>query len=107
MLCAAVVAVLCCCENPEPQPQEPGNVAVESGVGTCVPIMVPDEFIFLSWYELINIYKEPMLDEYKKFATEWRLKMLKEAGFNVYFDYRLNSLEEAEALLKLGDTTSW
>lgn len=104
-LCVALAALLCCCENPDPRPQEPVDVPAESGAGSCVPIMVPDEFIFLSWYELININKEPMLNEYREFATEWRLKMLKDAGFNVYFDYRLNSLEEAEALLKLGDNT--
>ena len=104
-LCVALAALLCCCENPDPQPQEPVDVPAESGAGSCVPIMVPDEFIFLSWYELININKEPMLNEYREFATEWRLKMLKDAGFNVYFDYRLNSLEEAEALLRLGDNT--
>ena len=102
-MCVALAALLCCCENPDPQ--EPVDVPAESGAGSCVPIMVPDEFIFLSWYELININKEPMLNEYREFATEWRLKMLKDAGFNVYFDYRLNSLEEAEALLKLGDNT--
>ena len=104
-LCVALAALLCCCENPDPQPQEPVDVPAESGAGSCVPIMVPDEFIFLSWYELININKEPMLNQYREFATEWRLKMLKDAGFNVYFDYRLNSLEEAEALLRLGDNT--
>ena len=104
-MCVALAALLCCCENPDPRPQEPVDVPAESGAGSCVPIMVPDEFIFLSWYELININKEPMLNEYREFATEWRLKMLKDAGFNVYFDYRLNSLEEAEALLKLGDNT--
>lgn len=33
------------------------------------------------------------------------MRKLAEAGFNVYFDYRLNSLKEAEALLTLGDKT--
>ena len=107
LLCAVVLAFVCACESPVDQNENTGqgDTVEESGAGSCVPIMVPNEFIFLSWYELININKEPMLDEYREFATEWRLKMLKDAGFNVYFDYRLNSLEEAEALLKLGDNT--
>lgn len=107
LLCAVVIAFVCACESPVDQNENTGqgDTVEESGAGSCVPIMVPNEFIFLSWYELVNINKEPMLDEYREFATEWRLKMLKDAGFNVYFDYRLNSLEEAEALLKLGDNT--
>ena len=106
MLCA-LLAVFCACESPldSNETEVPGGEAVESGVGTCVPIMVPDEFIFLSWYEIINIYADSMLEEYRKPQAEWRMKMLKEAGFNTYFDYRLNSLEEAEALLDLGDKT--
>lgn len=75
-----------------------------SGVGTCVPIMKPTEFIFLSWYELIDISADNLLDRYKDTAAGWRLQKLKEAGFNTYFDYRLNSLDEAEALLSMGDT---
>lgn len=107
LLCAAVIVLICSCVPPssptnEPEPEE---TPAESGVGTCVPIMVPDEFIFLSWYELIDIRVENMLDEYLKPSTEWRMRKLAEAGFNTYFDYRLNSLEEAEALLALGDKT--
>ena len=107
-LCAAVAALLCACERPSVTTDEPepgGNSVLGSAAGTCVPITVPEEFIFLSWYELIDIYAEPMLDEYLKPEAEWRMRKLSEAGFNTYFDYRLNSLEEAEALLALGDRT--
>lgn len=82
-----------------------GDMPTESGASTCVPIMVPEEFIFLSWYELIDIDDDNMLDQFKDPNAEWRMRKLAEAGFNVYFDYRLNSLEEAEALLALGDKT--
>ena len=99
MLCVAVSAVICSCERPSVQDQEPPF----SGVGTCAPITVHDEFIFLSWYELININAESKLEEFRNPSAEWRLGMLKDAGFNTYFDYRLSSLEEAEALLDLGD----
>ena len=107
LLSAVVVTFVCACDKPSLPNEGTGadEMEVETGAGTCVPIMVPDEFIFLSWYELVNIYADSMLGEYREFATEWRLRKLKEAGFNVYFDYRLNSLEEAEALLKLGDNT--
>lgn len=106
-LCAVVAAFFCACENPvEPNGgAEPEDIPVDNSAGSCVPVTFPSEFIFLSWYELVNINNESLLNEYREFATEWRLKMLKDAGFNVYFDYRLNSLEEAEALLKLGDNT--
>lgn len=103
LLCAAVAAFVCACEEPATPPvvDEP----FENGVGTCVPIMVPDEFIFLSWYELININSESLLNELREPGAMWRLEKLKEAGFNTYFDYRLKSLEEAETLLDLGDRT--
>ena len=84
---------------------EPEAPPTESGAGSCVPIMVPEEFIFLSWYELIDIDDDNMLDQFEDPSAEWRIRKLAEAGFNVYFDYRLNSLEEAEALLALGDKT--
>ena len=74
----------------------------EGGAGSCIPITKPDEFIFLAWYEIINIYEESMLEEFQSPSAEWRLRKLAEAGFNTYFDYRL-TLEEAEALLTLGD----
>ena len=67
--------------------------------------MKPTEFIFLSWYELIDINDDNMLEQFEDPTTEWRMRKLIEAGFNTYFDYRLNSLEEAEALLTLGDKT--
>lgn len=106
LLCAAVAAFLCACESPvNPNDgNDPEGTPAASGAGTCVPIKVPDEFIFLSWYEIININAESFIDEYRKPEALWRMQMLKEAGFNVYFDYRLNSLEEAEALLALGDS---
>ena len=82
--------------TPEPEPE---------GAGTCVPITQPDEFIILAWYEITNINADCLLDEILDPSTEWRLRKLAEAGFNTYFDYRLDSLEEAEALLTLGDKT--
>ena len=108
LLCAAVLALFCACERPSvstDKPEPGGGSVVGSAAGTCVPITFPEEFIILSWYELINIYSEPMLDEYLKPEAEWRMRKLSEAGFNAYFDYRLNSLDEAEALLALGDRT--
>ena len=103
----AALALVFACENQmdSDATDDKGGAVVESGAGTCVPIMVPGEFIFLSWYELININSESLLDELHKPGALWRMEMLKEAGFNVYFDYRLSSLEEAEALLELGDST--
>ena len=59
--------------------------------------------MILCWYELIDIGAEVLLDEFKDPSAEWRLRKLKEAGFDIYFDYRLDSLEEAVALLELGD----
>lgn len=43
------------------------------------------------------------MQEFQDPLAEWRLQKLKDAGFNTYFDYRLDSLEEAETLLSLGD----
>ncbi|MBR4846263.1 MAG: hypothetical protein IKU98_07585, partial [Bacteroidaceae bacterium] len=88
--------------NNETAPEAP---TIEYGAGSCVPIMKPTEFIFLSWYELIDINDNNMLEQFEDPTTEWRMRKLIEAGFNTYFDYRLNSLEEAEALLTLGDKT--
>ena len=101
LLCAAVLSLICACDNEKPQVPE------NNGVGTCVPVLVHDEFIFLCWYEIIDVYNmdedDVMLEEYLDPSTEWRLRKLKEAGFNTYFDYRLDSLAVAEALLDLGD----
>ena len=88
--------------NNETAPEAP---TIEYGAGSCVPIMKPTEFIFLSWYELIDINDDNMLEQFEAPTTEWRMRKLIEAGFNTYFDYRLNSLEEAKALLTLGDKT--
>ena len=99
MLCLAVSAVICSCERPSAGDEKQAF----SGVGTCVPITVHDEFVFLSWYELININAESKLEEFRNPSAEWRMRMLKEAGFNIYFEYRQDSLEETEALLELGD----
>lgn len=44
-----------------------------------------------------------MLEEFMDPSAEWKMRKLAEAGINAYFDYRLKSLEEAEALLDLGD----
>lgn len=74
-----------------------------AGAGTCVPALKHDEFVILAWYELIDINADNLLDQYKDPSAEWRLRMLSEAGFNTYYDYRLDCLEEAEALLGLGD----
>lgn len=80
--------------DPEPGPE---------GAGSCVQITQPEEFTILAWYEIIDINADCLLDEILDPSTEWRLRKLAEAGFNTYFDYRLDSLEEAEALLTLGD----
>ena len=107
LLCMIVAVMICACENTFDASGDAGTGGTpeESGVGTCVPVTFPDEFIFLSWYEIIDIYAENMLEEYLDPSAEWRMRKLAEAGFNTYFDYRLNSLEEAEALLALGDKT--
>lgn len=102
-----IAALLSACTRPNDTSDlpEPEVTPVDSGAGSCVPIMVPEEFIFLSWYELIDISAANRLDQYLDPSAEWRLKKLSEAGFNTYFDYRLKSLDEAEALLELGDKT--
>ena len=104
---ATLVMLIGACTKPSTtvDTPEPEITPIDSGVGTCVPIMQPKEFIFLSWYEIIDIYAEDMLAEFTSPSAEWRMRKLAEAGFNTYFDYRLNSLEEAEALLTLGDKT--
>ena len=91
-----IAALTSACQKPSASVQE------AEGAGSCFPITYPDEFIILSWYELININAESKLEEFKSPSAEWRLQKLSEAGFNAYFDFRL-SLEEAEALLTLGD----
>lgn len=105
MLCMVAILLCACTGIDSSYDTEPEDIETNSGAGTCVPIMVPEEFIFLSWYELIDIGNDNMLDQFKDPSAEWRMQKLAEAGFNVYFDYRLNSLEEAEALLTLGDKT--
>lgn len=103
LLFITLIATVSACNNsPESTPMEP-NVDAEGEAGTCIPITKPNEFIILAWYEIIDISAECLLDEYLAPETEWRLQKLVEAGFNTYFDYRLDSLEEAEALLSLGD----
>ena len=97
LLLIAAMALAFACQKtptttPDPEPE---------GAGTCVPITQPDEFIILAWYEIININADCLLDEILDPSTEWRLRKLAEAGFNTYFDYRLDSLKEAEALLTL------
>lgn len=110
MLYLATALLVCACTPPSDPTEEPGiTTPTDSsevyGAGSCVPITVPEEFIILSWYELIDIRVDDMLGEYLHPSAEWRMRMLAEAGFNTYFDYRLPSLAEAEALLALGDKT--
>ena len=109
-LCIAVATLVGACtplsnstEDPEAPTTE--DTLMGSAAGTCVPIMVPEEFIFLSWYELIDVSADNRLEEYLEPSAEWRMSKLVEAGFNTYFDFRQNSLEEAEALLQLGNKT--
>ena len=101
--CLMALLAICACENEKDNVIDDGTEVEFSAAGTCVPITYPDEFIILSWYELININAESKLQEFQDPSAEWRLQKLTEAGFNAYFDYRLASLEEAEALLALGD----
>ena len=82
-LCLAVFALFVSCDKP--------SVEVQGGVGTCVPVLDLDEFVFLCWYEIIDIGADVLLDEFQDPKMEWRLQKLKEAGFNTYFDYRLDS----------------
>ena len=95
ILCLAVFALFVSCDKPSEE--------VQGGVGTCVPVLDLDEFVFLCWYEIIDIGADVLLDEFQDPKMEWRLQKLKEAGFNTYFDYRLDSYAEAEALLSTGD----
>lgn len=96
LISIAILSLFSACERPS-------ATSEKEGAGTCVPISTPDEFIILSWYELIDIHAKFMLEEFMDPSAEWRMRKLAEAGFNAYFDYRLKSLEEAEALLDLGD----
>ena len=102
LLSMAMVLAACTETENTTDENEPATPTVEYGAGSCVPIMQPTEFIFLSWYELIDISKDNKLEQFKAPTTEWRMQKLIEAGFNTYFDFRLN-FEEAEALLTLGD----
>ena len=111
-LCIAVTMLVGACtppsnstENTDPEAPTTEDTLMESAAGTCVPIMVPEEFIFLSWYELIDVSADNRLEKYLEPSAEWRMSKLVEAGFNTYFDFRQNSLEEAEALLRLGNKT--
>ena len=100
--CVAAAALMCACAKNNKQEINNETPDTESGAGTCIPITYPNEFIFLSWYELININADSMLEEFKSPSAEWRMRKLKDAGFNTYFDYRL-TFEEADALLALAD----
>ena len=111
-LCIAVTMLVSACtppsnstENTDPEAPTTEDTLMGSAAGTCVPIMVPEEFIFLSWYELIDVSADNRLEKYLEPSAEWRMSKLVEAGFNTYFDFRQNSLEEAEALLQLGNKT--
>ena len=99
--------IICACDRNSDQPgneaNDGGNGIEWSPAGTCYPILEHDRFMILCWYELIDIGADVLLDEFMDPSAEWRLRKLKEAGFDIYFDYRLDSLEEAEALLELGD----
>ncbi len=97
-----VAAFMCACSKNIAPGIENETPATGTGAGTCIPITYPDEFIFLSWYELIDINADSLLEEFKSPSAEWRMRKLKEAGFNTYFDYRL-TFEEADALLTLAD----
>ena len=98
LLLTTIAAIVVGCQ----EPVETAPEAEPQGAGTCIPITYPEEFTILAWYEIININAESKLEEFKSDSAEWRLQKLVEAGFNTYFDYRI-SLEEAEALLTLGD----
>lgn len=95
LLIILLSAFFCACEKPSEQEKV--------GVGTCVPILEHDEFVFLCWYELVDIGADVLLDEFQDPKAQWRLEKLKEAGFTTYYDYRLDSYADAEALLAMGD----
>ena len=55
-LCIAVTMLVSACtppsnstENTDPEAPTTEDTLMGSAAGTCVPIMVPEEFIFLSW----------------------------------------------------------
>ena len=104
LILTCVAALVCACtKNTETSTDnEAPATENETGAGTCIPITYPDEFIFLSWYEVIDIYADSKLEEFRSPSAEWRMRKLKEAGFNTYFDYRL-TFEEADALLTLAN----
>ena len=102
LIFTCITVLVCACAKNTETDTKNESPATETGAGTCIPITYPDEFIFLSWYEIIDINAESKLEEFRSPSAEWRLKKLKEAGFNTYFDYRLK-FEEADALLTLAD----
>lgn len=102
LACIGAIALICSCGKGGPTIEDGEPSDVDTSAGTCIPITFPDEFIFLSWYELIDINADSKLEEFKSPGAEWRMRKLKEAGFNTYFDYRL-TFEEADALLTLAD----
>ena len=106
LLITAAIILGACERHQDQQGNELDNGTADiewSPAGTCFPILEHDRFMILCWYELIDIGADVLLDEFQDPSAEWRLRKLKEAGFDIYFDYRLESLEEAEALLELGD----
>ena len=49
----SAMALICACGKGDQSPIEDGEPSdVDTSAGTCIPITFPDEFIFLSWYEL-------------------------------------------------------
>ena len=78
LISIAILSLFSACERPS-------ATSEKEGAGTCVPISTPDEFIILSWYELIDIHAESMLEEFMDPSAEWKMRKL------------------AEALLDLGD----
>lgn len=95
-LILSILSLICACERSS-------TTSEKERAGTCIPITYPDEFIILSWHELVDISADSMLEEFKDPSAEWRLRKFSEAGFNAYFDYRLNSIKETEAPLEPGD----
>ena len=86
LACIGAIALICACGKDNKPSIEDEASGVDTSAGTCIPITYPDEFIFLSWYEIIDINAESKLEEFKSPSAEWRMKKLKEAGFNTYFD---------------------
>ena len=100
LLIIAAIIFGACDRHQDQQGNEPANGTADiewSPAGTCFPILEHDRFMFLCWYELIDIGADVLLDEFQDPSAEWRLRKLKDAGFDIYFATTAMAIEAMSA----------